>query len=115
MRQLCNRKILTEEKIFVQKCRSLTDRIFFYSLEKYPCANKRNSLYYREMSVWKNEENEELIMNLTTVKEIYRERDKYLDQEITVGGYIDTVLMRHFEENKEEINSLYRRDRDDLI
>ena len=32
-----------------------------------------------------------------------------------VGGYIDTVLMRHFEENKEEINSLYRRDRDDLI
>lgn len=37
------------------------------------------------------------------------------DKEITVGGYIDTVLMRHFEENKEEINSLYRRDRDDLI
>ena len=88
MRQLCNRKILTEEKIFVQKCRSLTDRIFFYSLEKYPCANKRNSLYYREMSVWKNEEKEELIMKLTTVKEIYRERDKYLDQEITVGGWL---------------------------
>ena len=37
------------------------------------------------------------------------------DKEITVGGYIDTVLMRHFEENKEEIYSLYRRDRDDLI
>ena len=37
------------------------------------------------------------------------------DKGITVGGYIDTVLMRHFEENKEEINSLYRRDRDDLI
>ena len=91
MRQLCNRKILTEEKIFVQKCRSLTDRIFFYSLEKYPCANKRNSLYYREMSVWKNEEKEELIMKLTTVKEIYRERDKYLDQEITVGGWVRSV------------------------
>ena len=91
MRQLCNRKVLTEEKIFVQKCRSLTDRIFFYSLEKYPCANKRNSLYYREMSVWKNEEKEELIMKLTTVKEIYRERDKYLDQEITVGGWVRSV------------------------
>ena len=37
------------------------------------------------------------------------------DKEITVGGYIDTVLMRHFEENKDEINSLYRRNRDDLI
>lgn len=37
------------------------------------------------------------------------------DKEITVGGYIDTVLIRHFEENKDEINGLYRRDRDNLI
>lgn len=37
------------------------------------------------------------------------------DKEITVGGYIDTVLMRHFEENKDEINNLYRRNRDNLI
>ncbi len=37
------------------------------------------------------------------------------DKEITVGGYIDTVLMRHFEENKDEINNLYRRDRENLI
>ena len=37
------------------------------------------------------------------------------DKEITVGGYIDTVLMRHFEENKDEINDLYRRNRDNLI
>lgn len=37
------------------------------------------------------------------------------DNEITVGGYIDTVLMRHFEENKDEINGLYRRNRDNLI
>ena len=37
------------------------------------------------------------------------------DKEITVGGYIDTVLMRHFEENKEEINNLYCRNRDNLI
>ena len=38
-----------------------------------------------------------------------------VDKEITVGGYIDTVLMRHFEENKDEINNLYRRNRDNLI
>ena len=37
------------------------------------------------------EEKEEQIMNLTTVKEIYRERDKYLDQEITVGGWVRSV------------------------
>lgn len=37
------------------------------------------------------------------------------DKEITVGGYIDTVLMRHFEENKDEINDLYRRNRENLI
>lgn len=36
-------------------------------------------------------------------------------KDITVGGYIDTVLMRHFEENKDEINNLYRRNRDNLI
>ena len=30
-------------------------------------------------------------MKLTTVKEIYREREKYLDQEITVGGWVRSV------------------------
>ena len=37
------------------------------------------------------------------------------DKEITVGGYIDTVLARHFEQHKEEINELYRKQREDLI
>ena len=37
------------------------------------------------------------------------------DSEITVGGYIDTVLMRHLEEHRDEINGLYRRERDNLI
>ena len=39
---------------------------------------------------------------------------KYLF-ELSDGCRVDTVLMRHFEENKDEINSLYRRNRDDLI
>lgn len=34
---------------------------------------------------------------------------------MTVGAFIDTVLRKHLEENKEEINNLYRRKRDDLI
>ena len=30
-------------------------------------------------------------MKLTTVKEIYREREKYLDKEVTVGGWVRSV------------------------
>ena len=37
------------------------------------------------------------------------------DKEITVGGYIDTVLMKHLEQHKDEINELYRQQREDLI
>lgn len=35
--------------------------------------------------------------------------------EITLGGYIDTVLEEHLNQNKEEINELYRQERGDLI
>lgn len=37
------------------------------------------------------------------------------DKDITVGGYIDTVLGEHLERHKEEINELYRQKREDLI
>lgn len=37
------------------------------------------------------------------------------DKDITVGGYIDTVLAEHLERHKEEINELYRQKREDLI
>ena len=30
-------------------------------------------------------------MKLTTVKEIYKEREKYLDKEVTVGGWVRSV------------------------
>ncbi len=30
-------------------------------------------------------------MKLTTVKEIYREREKFLDKEVTVGGWVRSV------------------------
>lgn len=33
--------------------------------------------------------------------------------ELTVGGYIDLILERHLEENKEEINGLLRKEIDD--
>jgi hypothetical protein len=35
--------------------------------------------------------------------------------EITVGGYIDTVLNEHLQAFKDEINELYRQPQDDLV
>lgn len=37
------------------------------------------------------------------------------DKEITVGGYIDSVLAQHLEQHKDEINELYKKQREDLI
>ena len=33
----------------------------------------------------------ETLMQLTTVKELFKEREKYLDKEITVGGWIRSI------------------------
>jgi hypothetical protein len=50
----------------------------------------------------------------TKIQKIVR---SFGNQEITVGGYIDTVLLEHLETNKEEINELYRKfkEQDDTI
>ena len=37
------------------------------------------------------------------------------DKDVTVGGYIDNVLLQHLEIHRDEINSLYKKDRKDLI
>jgi hypothetical protein len=34
---------------------------------------------------------------------------------ITIGGYIDLVLSEHLEQNKEEINEIFRQSRRDLL
>lgn len=39
---------------------------------------------------------------------------KALDN-ITIGGYIDTVLKEHLKEYKDEINSIYSESRKDLL
>lgn len=35
-------------------------------------------------------------MQLTTVKELFKERDKYLNQEIQVGGWIRSIRIQAF-------------------
>jgi len=48
----------------------------------------------------------------TTISEIVR---VIADKDVTVGGYIDNVLLQHLETHKDEINELYKKDRKDLI
>lgn len=47
-------------------------------------------------------------MILAIVKEI-------AGRNMTVGAFIDSVLRQHLEDNKQEINMLYKKKRDDLI
>lgn len=37
------------------------------------------------------------------------------DNNVSVGVYVDTVMREHFEANKQEINTLYKKKKDDLI
>ena len=48
----------------------------------------------------------------STISEIVR---VIANRDVSVGGYIDVVLMQHLEAHKEEINELYKRERKDLI
>jgi hypothetical protein len=47
-----------------------------------------------------------------TISEIVR---VIADKDISVGGYIDNVLLQHLETYKDDINDLYKRERKDLI
>jgi len=47
-----------------------------------------------------------------TISEIVR---VIADRDVTVGGYIDNVLLQHLEMHRDEINDLYKRERKDLI
>ncbi len=52
-------------------------------------------------------------------KSVYEKVSKIVkviaDNDISIGGYIDTVLLNHFEEHKDEINEMYKQQREDLI
>ena len=47
-----------------------------------------------------------------TISEIVR---CIANRDVTVGGYIDSVLLQHLEAHKDEINELYKKERKDLI
>jgi len=36
-------------------------------------------------------------------------------KDVSIGGYIDEIILEHLKMHKEEINNLYKRERNDLI
>lgn len=78
---------------------------------------KRGRAGYRETFVRRNE--------IKTRECVYISRDIHTkivklvraleDTNITIGGYIDIVLSEHLEQNKKEINEIFRQSRRDLL
>lgn len=82
-----------------------------------PVRKKRQSADYGTTYLKRNEIKTRQCVYIS--REIHNKISKIVniiaDKEITVGGYIDTVLLRHLEQHKDEINELYRRELEDLI
>ena len=84
---------------------------------KEPVRRKRQDDDYTDMFLRRNE--------IKTRQCVYISRDVHgkilkivndiAGREISVGGYVDTVLRQHLEQHKERINELYRKQREDLI
>ena len=84
---------------------------------KESARRKRNSLDYSSLFLQRNELKVRSCVYISqrihnTISEIVR---VIADKEVTVGGYIDNVLLQHLEAHKDEINDLYKRERKDLI
>lgn len=90
---------------------------------KEPTANRRNKRSnnntedYATTFLCRNEIRERKSIY---VSQLVHEKVKLIikriaDDDASVGGYIDNVLKHHLEKYKEEINTLNRNERDDLI
>jgi hypothetical protein len=84
---------------------------------KEPAKRKRGSVDYSSLFLQKNELKARSCVYISqkihaTVSEIVR---VIADKDVTVGGYIDNVLLQHLEMHKDEINDLYKKERKDLI
>lgn len=66
---------------------------------------RRNEIKARK-SVYISRDIHDKIVKLITALE---------DTNITIGGYIDTVLSEHLEQHKDEINEIYRKSRENLL
>jgi hypothetical protein len=84
---------------------------------KEPAKRKRNNADYSSLFLGRNEIKTRSCVYISqrihnTISEIVR---VIADKDVSVGGYIDNVLLQHLEAHKDEINDLYKRERKDLI
>jgi len=84
---------------------------------KEPVKRKRNQVDYSSQFLQKNELKERSCVYISrrvhvTISEIVR---VIANRDVTVGGYIDSVLLQHLETHRDEINELYKKERKDLI
>jgi len=84
---------------------------------KEPVRRKRNNADYNSLFLQRNEIKIRSCVYISqrihkTISEIVRVIGS---KDVTVGGYIDNVLLQHLEAHKDEINDLYKRERSDLI
>ncbi|MDR1951290.1 MAG: DUF3408 domain-containing protein [Bacteroidales bacterium] len=84
---------------------------------KEPVRRKRGNADYSSLFLQRNELKVRSCVYISqrihnTISEIVR---VIADKDVTVGGYIDSVLLQHLETHKDEINDLYKRERKDLI
>ena len=84
---------------------------------KEPTKRKRNQVDYSGLFLQRNEFKARSCVYISqrihnTITEIVR---VIADRDVTVGGYIDNVLLQHLEMHRDEINDLYKKERKDLI
>lgn len=84
---------------------------------KEPARRKRNQVDYSSIFLQRNELKERSCVYISkrihsTISEIVR---VIANRDVSVGGYIDCVLLQHLETHRDEINELYKRERTDLI
>jgi hypothetical protein len=84
---------------------------------KEPVRRKRGNVDYSSLFLQKNELKARSCVYISqkihaTISEIVR---VIADKDVTVGGYIDNVLLQHLEMHKDEINDLYKKERKNLI
>ena len=85
--------------------------------QKEATRKKKQSAAYDSVFLQRNEikTRQCVYISLEIHTKISRIVNVITDKEVTVGGYIDTVLAQHLELHKDEINELYKKQREDLI
>ena len=85
--------------------------------QKETVRRKRQEEEYSEMFLHRNEIKTRQCVYIS--RDVHRKILKIVNdiagREISVGGYVDTVLRLHLEQHKERINELYKKQREDLI